>query len=1437
MNDTNWAGMKIFTGMVLISGWIGLFSGTVASQEMTWRVGAAKIDVTPEAPVRLSGYASRTQPTAQVDDRLFARALILDPIAPSDLSVASSSMKTSDQALVLVSIDAIGLSPVMTENILQSLVPALGVHRSRIVFCTTHSHTAPHLVGVIPNLFAAPFGEAELSASQHYTDSLVAKIIDVVKQAASKLQPGAVGYGLERAEFAINRRMLKDKQWVAIGTVDEGPVDRNVRILRVSNSAGEPIAVAYQYACHCTSISPEANRISGDWAGISAASLEERLPNCIALPIIGCGADANPNPRGTIENARSHGSELCESVLRAIKNPLKPLPKPTLASFTLVALAPERPTPAKLQEMQSSGSAHERNFANHWLGLLQHKDRIPESYPAPVHYWAFGNELAWVFMGGEVVVDYQIRLERELSHIANVWVAGYVDDVFAYVASERVRGEGGYEVDGSMLYYQQPGRWVSGTEETIVGRILQMSRQTHPAEEPMSPEDSLASIAVPDGWTIELVAAEPLVTDPVNIAFGADGTVWVVEMGDYPLGGERTGRIKTLVDTDGDGKLDKSTVFLDGLDFPAGVYAWRDGAVIACAPEIFFARDRNGDGVCDERITLMSGFPEGNPQHRVHGFTYGLDHRLYFGPGGGADRITVSGQGLETKSPEQTFRVAGSDISLDPDTATMRLETGVTQYIRATDDWGNWFGNENSLPMFHYVYPQRWMERVQAFPRRRYQLMTDPPSIPPVFPISQQADRFNDLYAVNRFTSACSTIINRGAGQGEEMRGYALVCEPVHNLVARFKVEPKGATWSAERIDADSKSEFIRSRDPWFRPVRIENAPDGSLWIVDMYRYVIEHPEWIPDEWQRRINVRAGEDRGRIYRIRRTEYEPRPFVPLVKLDDTKLVSELLSQNSSRADLAQQELIQRFRKRGLSEESLSKIRQGMLTAFDFRNRARALSTLLAIGKCTSAHFELLLGVGDAPWLEFMLRQIDRMPHPESIRSVLWKKVKPDRVRESPSLALAMAVESSFAAQSDEEKIAWALATHAVDRWVLDGTMFLAPDSIDGVLASLLVQADSVPLESSMGVHAMIEKMLPRASPSQRARMLSEISVSTESRPSWHYALAQQWAAATSGQSLDANLAESIREAARSSIRKPAEPSSSRLAAIQYLISRLGAEWGPDHDLLLSIVVNKEAASHSDAVDVRLVQELFKLGGSANEKLIDAWSELSIPARRSLLSELIAKPDRIGLLMSAVEERKIGAAEFDAASIEKLRSSTRGEWAAKVIQTFGPAPGSDRVEVVRNVLANWPERTAKSTEAVEQLTGRLAYEKHCAVCHEPRQGEEGAEESLAPALRGLVQWTNEAWLTAILDPNRAVEEKYRSFQGKTEDGELITGLKLREDESSIEWVNTAGRVNRLDKSQWIEFQVSEKSLMPEGFEQLLKPEELAGIIRYLRSEKDR
>jgi len=891
---------------------------SVANADEGWVAGAAKRDITPTESIRLSGYAARSKPTFDISDKLHARALF---------------MKNGDsKPLMLVSIDAIGVAPWMTQTIAEQASRELGLARSQIAICSTHSHSAPHLEGALTNLFSAPLDESETKAIKNYSKNLVTQILDAMREAVASAKPAKLQVSFDRAEFANNRRLGKNTLRAGFGTVDEGPVDRTVRVVRVESTEGKKLAVAYQYACHCTSISPELNRISGDWAGLSSAKLESENPGLIALPIIGAGADANPNPRGNYEHAVSHGNELAEAVKRAMASEGRPLPAPNAIAFSYTGLEFERPDKAAMNTMLESKSYQEQNRARGLLDILTKKDRIPESYPAPIHLWTFGKDLAWVFMGGEVVVDYQMRLERELNQYDNVWVSAYVDDVFAYVASERIRNEGGYEADTSMIYYNQPGRWVSGTEDKIVLSVLDLQRQSRSLDEPLGPKEALATIQVPEGWKIDQIATEPLVQDPVNISFGADGKVWVVEMGDYPNGG-KPGRVKWLSDEDGDGKLDKSVVFLDNLEYPAGVYAWRDGVVVACAPDVFFARDTNGDGVADERQVLLSGFALANTQHRVR-----LDHKLYFGVGSDAKEINLHAIDGSKKAVD----IRDVDLALDVDRRLLTTESGETQFIRSQTPYGEWFGNDNTHPVYHFVYDRQWIQKNAPRPRSLYVYSTTPAASPEVFPLSQPLDRFNDPDTANRFTSVCSTIFASGPGSSATMEGAAIVCEPVHNLVARFKMERDGISWKAVRFPEDQRSDWIRSTDPWFRPVRVVNAPDGTIWVLDMYRRVIEHPTWIPEEWLARLDVRAGQDQGRIYRVYQDGYKPNNKLSIANASIDALVRMLGDESAAIADLAQQQLIWNHG----SNQKLFELLQTQLRQSDSpRTRVRAIAILL------------------------------------------------------------------------------------------------------------------------------------------------------------------------------------------------------------------------------------------------------------------------------------------------------------------------------------------------------------------------------------------------------------------------------------------------------------------------------------------------------------
>src|SRR5439155_10155654 len=423
-----------------------------------------------------------------------------------------------------------------------------------------------------------------------------------------------------------------------------------------------------------------------------------------------------------------------------------------------------------------------------------------------------------------------------------------------------------------------------------------------------SADASLHSWHTRPGFQVELVAAEPLVQDPIAFAWGPDGKFWVVEMGDYPSGvdgkGKPGGRIKFLEDTKGTGKYDKATIFLDNLTLPTSVMPWRKGILVTSAPEIFYAEDTDGDGKADVRIPLFTGFTEGNPQHRLNGLVWGLDNWFH---GANGD----SGGKVKSQKTGQEVSISGRDFRFRPDDGVFETEAGQTQYGKCRDDWGNWFGCNNSNPMYHFVLDDHYLRRNPHLPAPDPRVdVSVVPGASPVFPVSRTLPRFNDPWTANRFTSACSVIVYRDELFGPQFANNSFVSEPVHDLVHREIMSPKGVTFTSRRAADEQHSEFLASSDNWTRPTSIQTGPDGALWVADMYRQVIEHPEWIPKDWQARLDLRAGHDMGRIYRVYPVGQKPRAIPRLDKLSTAELVAALDSPNGWQRDLAQQMLIQK-----------------------------------------------------------------------------------------------------------------------------------------------------------------------------------------------------------------------------------------------------------------------------------------------------------------------------------------------------------------------------------------------------------------------------------------------------------------------------------------------------------------------------------------------
>jgi putative membrane-bound dehydrogenase-like protein len=344
-------------------------------------------------------------------------------------------------------------------------------------------------------------------------------------------------------------------------------------------------------------------------------------------------------------------------------------------------------------------------------------------------------------------------------------------------------------------------------------------------------------------------------------------------------------------------------LFLDGLSYPNGVMAWGRGVLVSAAPEVFYAEDTDGDGRADKREPLITGFGEANPQHRVNGFTWGLDNWVHCAMG-------ESGGAIHSVKRNEDVELGNRDFRFRPSTGEIDPQTGSTQFQRITDDWGNWFGSDNIHPLWHYVLPDEYLRRNQhvAAP----QVVREVPEVPgaaPVFPTSRTLARYNDFHLSNHITSACGVGLYRDDLLGADLAGNAFVCEPVHNLVHRQVLTPEGVSFTGRRAVEEQQSEFLTSTDNWFRPVMIRTGPDGALYIADFYRQVLEHPEWIPDDIEAKIDVRAGHERGRIYRIVPIG-EPLRKVPKLNEQSTEqLVAQLESPNGTLRDMAQRLLVE------------------------------------------------------------------------------------------------------------------------------------------------------------------------------------------------------------------------------------------------------------------------------------------------------------------------------------------------------------------------------------------------------------------------------------------------------------------------------------------------------------------------------------------------
>ncbi|HOJ56009.1 MAG TPA: neutral/alkaline non-lysosomal ceramidase N-terminal domain-containing protein [Phycisphaerae bacterium] len=463
--------MKTTAGMILVtlicsSLLLGDQPGSPSSAtdkpQATYPVGVARVDITPEYPIRLTGYGGRRNESDGILQRLWAKALAIgsDETGPA----------------VLVTVENCGVPANVTEEVAKRLGKKARIPRERFVVCSSHIHTGPCLFGTLPTMFGEPYPPDHKERIDRYTREITDHIERVALAALADRRPAHLAWAQGRVEFAVNRRAIQDNKYAGFGVNPAGPVDHAMPMLRVTDTNGKLRAILVNYACHCTTFGPETNKLSGDWAGFAQEYVERDHPGAVCLVSIGCGADANPHPRVGIDPdplkvAKQHGQAIAAEVNRLLKGSLRPISSLPICRLERINLPFDRiPTRQEWEKLAKDPRHDVAYHAQHQIAKLDRGESLPTELSYPVQTWAFGNELAMVFMAGEVVVDYSLTLKKKFDP-DRLWVTGYANDVPCYIPSRRILAEGGYEAEGAMIYYDQPTRLKPEVENLILDTV------------------------------------------------------------------------------------------------------------------------------------------------------------------------------------------------------------------------------------------------------------------------------------------------------------------------------------------------------------------------------------------------------------------------------------------------------------------------------------------------------------------------------------------------------------------------------------------------------------------------------------------------------------------------------------------------------------------------------------------------------------------------------------------------------------------------------------------------------------------------------------------------------------------------------------------------------------------------------------------------------
>ena len=1000
----------------------------------------------------------------------------------------------------------------------------------------------------------------------------------------------------------------------------------------------------------------------------------------------------------------------------------------------------------------------------------------------------------------------------------------------------------------------------------LIGLLLFFSDQQRQPR--LSPEHqkALESLQVMEGFKVEMVAAEPLIADPVAMEVDEDGNMYVVEMHGYPLDMSGSGEVKLLKDTDGDGFPDQSTVFADKLKLPTGIMRWKKGFIVTDAPDVIYLEDTDHDGKADIRKKMLTGFALSNPQHNLNTPRFELDNWVYLSHESAVtpfvykkefgDRGTNISFPDNKNAPQLDPNANGRAVRFKPDSYELEELSGRTQYGHTTDAWGHRLYTSNANHLFHEVLANQYLKNNPALLiANATQSISDHGDAAEIYPITENPNH-QLLTDVGMITSSCGVTWYLGGAFGEKFKNVTFIAEPVHNLVHADIIREAGSTFVASRLN--QKTDFLASKDAWFRPVNFYVGPEGALYVIDYYRQIVEHPEWMSEEINKSGALYNGTNKGRIYRIVPEKGLPMNWLGklnLSKKSPAALVKLLESENSWYRRTAQRLLLHLQPKSVVSE-----LHEMVAKSNSPEAKAHALWLLDGLQSIESEDIIYAFESKDAGVRENGIRIAERHLMDklgQNITQNLLSLQNDDNAKVRFQLLNTLGFLKSTEAEKARLTI---LKRDFQDCWVgLAGIASFPGKEIQ--IFDIAVDAftqKSMP-ESSEFLSNLTATIANSPNKVGFSEMMHKIITDTQEDKGWKAAalngVTKLWRvkkekgtlSETEKEQLLANFSEktsmSLRaasldllevaglpkgkileekiEIAKRILNMPyskneSETDAFRADALVLLSLATPSEINP---ILRKILTQKEiVAVHHTA--------LVLLGKIADNQtclfLLHEIKNFPPSLQAEAVNVFLSKPERINLLLKAIEEKELEKSVIGWRQMVRLMNYYDTDiraYARKVLSV-----NEDRKAVLQNYL--------KALEIKgKQANGKIVFEKSCASCHQI-EGAKGV--NFGPDLSTLRSRNATSVLTEIINPNNSIADNYDFWTLELKNGSTVGGIITQENANSLS-VKEIGGVERIIQKKEVEkMQKSDISIMPNGLETAITIQEMADLIAFIKKQ---